>query len=176
MRYKILGRHTGLRISELALGAGMFGTRWGHSADRDESRRLFDGYVEAGGNFLDTSDSYQFGESESLLGEFIKTDRDDLVVATKYTQSADPKGSLSVTGNSRKAMVRSLERSLNRLGTDRIDLYWVHMPDGVTPIDEIVRGLDDLVRAGKVLYVGLSDFAARRASGAGMRAGRRPRG
>src|SRR5258705_11852321 len=136
----------------------MFGTKWGHGADRDESRRVFDGYLEAGGNFLDTSDSYQFGESESLLGEFIKTSRDDLVVATKYTQSTDPKGTLSVTGNSRKAMVRSLEQSLNRLGTDCIDLYWVHMPDGVTPIEEIVRGLDDLVRSGKVLYVGLSNF------------------
>src|SRR5258705_2733116 len=168
MRYKILGRHTGLRISELALGAGMFGTKWGHGADRDESRRLFDGYVEAGGNFLDTSDSYQFGESESLLGEFIKTSRDDLVVAPKYTQSAEPKGSLAVACNSRKAMVRSLEQSLTRLGTDRIDLYWVHMPDGVTPIEEIVRGLDDLVRSGKVLYIGLSDFPAWRISAAAM--------
>src|ERR1700680_2425775 len=129
MRYKILGQHTGLRVSELVLGAGMFGTRWGHGADRDESRRVFDGYVEAGGNFLDTSDSYQFGESESPLREFTKTSRDDLVVATKYTQSADPKGSLSVTGNSRKAMVRSLEQSLNRLGTDLIDLYLGHMRD-----------------------------------------------
>src|SRR5260370_12961841 len=98
----------------------MFGTKWGHGADRDESRRVFDGYVEAGGNFLDTSDSYQFGESESLLGEFIETCRDDLVIATKYTQSTDPKGSLSVTGNSRKATVRSLAQSLIRLRTDRI--------------------------------------------------------
>ena len=168
MRNKILGRHTGLRVSELVLGTGMFGTKWGYGADRDESRRVFDGYVEAGGNFIDTSDSYQFGESESLLGEFIKTTRDDLVIATKYTQSADPKGSPSVTGNSRKAMVRSLEQSLKRLGTDRIDLYWVHMPDGVTPIDEIVRGLDDLVRAGKILYAGLSDFPAWRVSAAAM--------
>jgi aryl-alcohol dehydrogenase-like predicted oxidoreductase len=109
MRYKILGQHTGLRVSELVLGTGMFGTNWGHGADRDESRRMFDGYVEADGNFLDTSDSYQFGKSDSMLDEFI-----------------DPKGSLSVTGNSRKAMVRSLEQSLIRLGTDRIDLYWVH--------------------------------------------------
>jgi aryl-alcohol dehydrogenase-like predicted oxidoreductase len=168
MRYKILGRHTGLRVSELALGTGMFGTKWGHGADRCESRRLFDGYLEAGGNFLDTSDSYQFGESESLLGEFIKASRDDLVVATKYTQSADPQGSPSVTGNSRKAMVRSLEASLNRLGTDRIDFYWVHMPDGVTPIEEIIRGLDNLVRSGKVLYIGLSDFPAWRISAAAM--------
>jgi aryl-alcohol dehydrogenase-like predicted oxidoreductase len=101
-----------------------------------------------------------------LLGDFIKPARDDLVVATKYTQSADPKGSLSVTGNSRKAMVRSLEQSLTRLGTDRADLYWVHIPDGVTPIDEIVRGLDDLVHAGEVIYVGLSDFPAWRPAAA----------
>jgi aryl-alcohol dehydrogenase-like predicted oxidoreductase len=168
MRYKLLGQHTGLRVSELVLGTGMFGTKWGHGADPQESRRIFDSYVEAGGNFLDTSDSYQFGESESLLGEFVRPMRDDLVLATKYTQSADPKGSLSVTGNSRKAMVRSLEQSLHRLRTDRIDLYWVHMPDGVTPIDEIARGLDDLVRAGKVLYGGLSDFPAWRVSAAAV--------
>ena len=87
MRYNILGRHTGLRVSELVLGAGMFGTKWGHGADRDESRRVFDGYVQAGGNFIDTSDSYQFGESEALLGEFIESCRDDLVIATKYNFS-----------------------------------------------------------------------------------------
>jgi aryl-alcohol dehydrogenase-like predicted oxidoreductase len=168
MRYRILGQHTGLRVSELILGAGNFGTRWGHGADPAESRRIFDGFVEAGGNVLDTSDSYQFGESESLLGEFIKPIRDDLVLATKYTQGADPKGSLSVTGNSRKAMVRSLEQSLKRLGTDRIDVYWVHMPDAVTPIDEIARGFDDLVRAGKMLYAGLSDFPAWRVSAAAI--------
>jgi aryl-alcohol dehydrogenase-like predicted oxidoreductase len=168
MRYKVFGQHSGLRVAELFLGAGMFGTGWGHGAEREESRRMFDGYLQAGGNVLDTSDSYQFGESEALLGEFIGPVRDDLIVATKYTQSADPKGSLSVTGNSRKAMVRSLEQSLKRLGTDRVDLYWVHLPDGMTPIDEIVRGLDDLVRAGKVLYVGLSDFPAWRVSAAAM--------
>src|SRR5258708_17234831 len=168
MRYKVFGRHTGLRVSEMILGAGTFGTRWGYGAEPDEARRMFQGYLDAGGNFIDTSDSYQFGQSETLLGEFIPPMRDDLVLATKYTQSADPKGSLSVTGNSRKAMVRSLEESLKRLRTDRVDLYWVHMPDDVTPIDEIVRGLDDLVRAGKVLYVGLSDFPAWRIAGAAM--------
>ncbi|SOE97100.1 Predicted oxidoreductase [Burkholderia sp. D7] len=168
MRYKVLGRHTGLRVSELVLGTGMFGTRWGHGAEAEESRRILNGYIDAGGNFLDISDSYQFGESESLLGSFIKPIRDDLVLATKYTLSADPNGSLSVTGNSRKAMVRSLEQSLKRLGTQHIDLYWVHMPDTVTPIDEIVRGLDDLVRAGKILYIGLSDFPAWRVSAAAM--------
>lgn len=168
MRYRVLGQHTGLRISELVLGTGMFGTSWGYGADGEGSRLIFDGYLEAGGNFVDTSDSYQFGEAESLLGEFIKPVRDHLVLATKFTQSDDPKGSLSVTGNSRKAMVRSLEHSLKRLNTDRIDLYWVHMPDAVTPIDEIVRGLDDLVRAGKILYAGLSDFPAWRVSAAAM--------
>jgi aryl-alcohol dehydrogenase-like predicted oxidoreductase len=168
MRYKILGQHTGLRVSELVLGTGMFGTRWGHGAEPDESRRIFDGYIEAGGNLIDTSDSYQSGQSESLLGEFVGPIRDDVILATKYTQGADPNGGPSVTGNSRKAMVRSLEHSLKRLGTDRIDLYWVHLPDGVTPIDEIMRGLDDLVRAGKVLYAGLSDFPAWRVSAAAM--------
>jgi aryl-alcohol dehydrogenase-like predicted oxidoreductase len=84
MRYKLLGQHTGLRVSELVQGTGMFGTKWGHWADPQESRRIFDGYIEAGGNFLDTSDSYQFGES--LLGEFVKTMHDDLVLATKFTQ------------------------------------------------------------------------------------------
>ena len=168
MRYRVFGRHTGLRISELVLGTGMFGTKWGYGANPDESRLIFDGYLEAGGNFIDTSDSYQFGEAESLIGEFIRPARNDVVLATKFTQSDDPKGSLSVTGNSRKAMVQSLEQSLKRLKTDRIDLYWVHMPDGMTPIEEIVRGLDDLVRAGKVLYAGLSDFPAWRVSAAAM--------
>jgi aryl-alcohol dehydrogenase-like predicted oxidoreductase len=166
MRYKVFGEHTGLRVSELILGTGAFGTRWGYGAEPDEARRMLDGYLEAGGNFIDTADSYQFGESETLLGEFTKSNRDDLVIGTKYTQGADPKGSLSVTGNSRKAMVRSLEESLKRLQTDRVDLYWVHMPDGDTPIDEIARGLDDLARAGKILYAGLSDFPAWRVAGA----------
>src|SRR3984893_15473416 len=103
MRYNILGRHTGLRVSELVLGPGIRGAKGGHSAARAESSGVYDGYVQARGNFIDTSDSYQFGESEALLGEFIESCRDDLVIATKYTQSADPKGSLSVTGNSRKA-------------------------------------------------------------------------
>jgi aryl-alcohol dehydrogenase-like predicted oxidoreductase len=168
MRYKLFGERSGLRVSELILGAGTFGTQWGYGAEPDEARRMFDGYLAAGGNVIDTSDSYPFGQSETLLGEFIGSVRDELVLATKYTQSADPKGSLAVTGNSRKAMARSLEESLKRLRTDRVDLYWVHLPDGVTPIDEIVRGMDDLVRAGKVLYVGLSDFPAWRVAGAAM--------
>ncbi|RKG84385.1 aldo/keto reductase [Corallococcus terminator] len=164
MRYRLFGNHTGLRVSELVLGAGAFGTRWGHGADPQESRRIFDGYVEAGGNFIDTADGYQFGESETLLGGFLAPNRDDFVLATKYTRGAAPGGGLSATGNSRKVMVRSLEESLQRLKTDHVDLYWVHMPDGMTPMEEILRGLDDLVRAGKVLYIGLSDFQAWRVS------------
>lgn len=160
MRYQVFGRHTGLRVSELVLGAGNFGTRWGHGATPDVGRRIVDRYAEAGGNFIDTSDSYQFGESEELLGEYLQGRRDDFVLATKFTQSPTPKGGILVTGNSRKAMSISVEASLERLKTDHIDLYWVHFPDGVTPAEEIVRGFDDLVRSGKVLYAGLSDFPA----------------
>jgi aryl-alcohol dehydrogenase-like predicted oxidoreductase len=160
MRYKIFGRQTGLRVSELALGGGNFGTAWGHGAEPDEARRIFERYAEAGGNFIDTSDAYQFGQSETLLGDFLAADRDSFVLATKYSLGAAPQGGVSGTGNSRKNMVRSLEASLKRLKTDRIDLYWVHVADGVTPIEEIVRAFDDLVRAGKILYAGLSDFPA----------------
>jgi aryl-alcohol dehydrogenase-like predicted oxidoreductase len=160
MRYRIFGRHTGLRVSELALGAGNFGTGWGHGAEPGEARRMFDRYAEAGGNFVDTSDSYQFGQSETLLGDLLAADREHFVLATKYTFGASREGGIARVGNTRKMMVRSVEASLRRLKTDRIDLYWVHMPDGVTPVEEIMRGFDELVRAGKILYAGLSDFPA----------------
>jgi aryl-alcohol dehydrogenase-like predicted oxidoreductase len=160
MRYKIFGQRTGLRVSELVLGTGMFGTKWGYGADPAEARRIFDGYAEAGGNFLDCADNYQFGEAESLLAEFVASNRDDFVIATKYTLGAAPAGGISDTGNSRKNMLRSVEASLRRLKSDHIDLYWVHLPDGMTPVEEIVRGLDDLVSAGKIIYAGLSDFPA----------------
>jgi len=168
MRYKIFGRRTGLRVSELALGTGNFGTRWGHGAERDEAKKVFDGYVEAGGNFIDTADSYQFGQSEELVGEFIAADRDYFVVASKYTLGTTDKDGVSRTGNSRKNMVRSVEGSLKRLKTDRIDLYWAHFADGVTPMEEIVRAFDDLVRSGKILYAGLSNFPAWRISRADL--------
>jgi aryl-alcohol dehydrogenase-like predicted oxidoreductase len=164
MRYKIFGRRTGLRVSELALGAGNFGTRWGHGAELNEAKKVFDAYVEAGGNFIDTADSYQFGESEEMVGDFIAADRDHFVVTTKYTLGTDDSYGISRTGNSRKNMVRSVEGSLKRLKTDHIDLYWAHFADGVTPMEEIVRGFDDLVRAGKILYAGLSNFPAWRIS------------
>lgn len=159
MRYRIFG-NTGLRVSSLALGTGNFGKGWGYGADVDEARGIYEGYREAGGNFIDTADQYQFGQSESFLGEFIATERDELVLATKFSLGDSPNAGVLRCGNSRKAMLSSVEASLRRLKTDRIDLLWVHMPDGVTPIDEIARGLEDLVRSGKVLYSGLSDFPA----------------
>jgi aryl-alcohol dehydrogenase-like predicted oxidoreductase len=156
MRYEIFGRRTGLRVSELALGAANFGTRWGYGAERQDAKRVFDAYVEAGGNFIDTADSYQFGESEELVGEFIAADRDYFVVATKYTL-----GTTATDGI-------SLEASLERLKTDRIDLYWAHFADGMTPMEEIIRAFDDLTRAGKIHYAGLSNFPAWRVSRADL--------
>jgi aryl-alcohol dehydrogenase-like predicted oxidoreductase len=164
MRYKLFGKHTGLRVSELVLGTGSFGTRWGHGSEPDEAKRMLDAYADAGGNFIDTADSYQFGESEEILGRLLVGRRNEFVLATKFSQSAQANAGLLVTGNSRKAMVSSLEASLKRLNTDHVDLYWVHYADGVTPMEEIVRGFDDLVRAGKILYAGLSDFPAWRVS------------
>jgi aryl-alcohol dehydrogenase-like predicted oxidoreductase len=155
MRYKLLGR-SGLRVSELALGTMTFGDAWGWGAPRDESRRIFDAFLEGGGNFVDTACNYTDGQSEELLGEFLRSGRDRVVLATKYTltsQRDDP----NAGGNSRKSMVRTLEQSLRRLETDYVDLLWLHMWDGMTPIEEVVRALDDLVAAGKVLYVGISD-------------------
>jgi aryl-alcohol dehydrogenase-like predicted oxidoreductase len=158
MRYKLLGR-SGLRVSELALGTMTFGTEWGWGASKDESWRIFDAYVAAGGNFIDTANRYTEGTSERFVGEFIAVDRERFVVATKYTlfnRRDDP----SASGNSRKNMVQSLEASLKRLGTDYVDLFWVHAWDFTTPVEEVMRGLDDLVAAGKVLYVGISDTPA----------------
>lgn len=160
MRYRIFGRRAGLRVSELALGAGNFGTRWGHGAERAEATKVFDAYVEAGGNFIDTADSYQFGESEEMVGEFIAAERDNFVVATKYTLGVNDTYGISRTGNNRKNMVSSVEGSLRRMKTDRIDLYWAHFADAVTPMEEILRAFDDLTRAGKILYAGLSNFPA----------------
>ncbi|WP_296172378.1 aldo/keto reductase [uncultured Brevundimonas sp.] len=151
---------TGLRVSQLALGTGNFGTGWGHGADAATSTAIFNAYAEAGGNFIDTADIYQFGQSETLLGELLNGRRENFVLATKYTNGAAPNADRLVTGNSRKAMVASVEASLKRLKTDRIDIYWTHHADGVTGSEEIVRGFEDLARAGKILYAGLSNFPA----------------
>ncbi len=160
MRYRIFGQRTGLKVSELVLGTGMFGTAFGYGAPPGQVRDILQGFVDAGGNFIDTADNYQLGEAESLIGEFIASRRDDLIIASKYSRGASLKPSLASLGNNRKAMVQSVEASLRRLKTDRIDLYFVHMDDGVTPMEEIARGLDDLARAGKIVYAGLSNFPA----------------
>ena len=158
MRYKLLGR-SGLRVSELCLGTMTFGEEWGWGASREESREMFDAFVEAGGNFFDTADVYTNGTSEEFLGEFIASERERFVVATKYTLS-NPGNDPNAAGNQRKNMVQSLEASLRRLKVDYIDLYWLHIWDFMTPVEEVMRAFDDMVRAGKVLYVGISDAPA----------------
>ena len=170
MHYTTFGRRTGLRVSQLALGTGNFGTGWGYGSEREEAKSVFDGYVAAGGNFIDTADTYQVGQSEQMVGDFIAVERDHFVLASKYTLGGQPNAGLSRTGNSRKAMIQSVEASLKRLHTDRIDLYWAHFSDGVTPMDEIMRAFDDLVRSGKILYAGLSNFPAWRVARADMMA------
>ena len=136
-----------------------FGTEWHWGADKDSSRKIFDAYVDAGGNFFDTANRYTAGTSEKYLGEFIAHDRESFVVATKYTLYTRT-GAPNFSGNHRKNMMQAIEASLKRLGTDYVDLYWVHAWDGTTPVEEILRGLDDLVRQGKVLYTGISDTPA----------------
>ncbi len=158
MRYRLLG-NSGLRVSEAALGTMTFGEDWGWGAAKDEARKVYDAFREAGGNFIDTANVYTNGTSESFLGEFMKDDRQSVVLATKYTNAA-PGTDPNAAGNHRKSMVQAVEASLKRLKTDYIDLYWVHIWDQITPVEEVMRGLDDLVRQGKVLYVGISDAPA----------------
>ena len=158
MKYRLLG-NSGLRVSEAALGTMTFGDDWGWGAAKDEARRVYDAFREAGGNFIDTANVYTNGTSESFLGDFIKDDRQSVVLATKYTNAA-PGTDPNAAGNQRKNMMQAVEASLKRLHTDYIDLYWVHIWDQITPVEEVMRGLDDLVRAGKVLYVGISDAPA----------------
>src|SRR5258706_2059554 len=158
MKYRLLG-NSGLRVSEAALGTMTFGDDWGWGAAKDESRKVYDAFRQAGGNFIDTANCYTSGTSESFLGEFMKDHRQSVVLATKYTMSA-PGTDPNAAGNQRKSMMQAVEASLKRLQTDYIDLYWVHMWDQITPVEEVMRGLDDLVRAGKVLYTGISDAPA----------------
>jgi aryl-alcohol dehydrogenase-like predicted oxidoreductase len=159
MRYRFFGK-SGLRVSELSLGTGNFGTGWGHGANAPEARAMYDTYREAGGNFIDTASNYQSGEAEEYLSDMISADREDIVLATKYTMGSSANSGLQFTGNSRKAMIQSLEQSLRRLGTDRVDVLWAHVADESTPIEEILRAFDDLTRAGKIMYAGLSSFPA----------------
>ncbi|WP_330316370.1 aldo/keto reductase [Streptomyces platensis] len=158
MRYTLFGR-TGLRVSELSLGAMTMGEDGGRSGAKDTSGRILDAYADAGGNFIDTANNYTGGASERILGELLEGRRDRFVLASKYT-CATHKGDVNAAGNHRKNLVRSVEASLDRLRTDQLDVLWVHARDNFTPVEEVMRALDDLVRSGKVLYIGVSDWPA----------------
>lgn len=158
MQYKLLGKSR-LRVSELCLGTMTFGEDWGWGSSQEESKKIYDAFREVGGNFIDTANIYTNGTSEKFLGEFIASERDAVVLATKYTNGlgdGNPNGS----DNQRKSMVQSVEASLKRLNTDYIDILWLHTWDFMTPAEEVMRAFDDLVRVGKILYIGISDAPA----------------
>ena len=152
MQYRLLGS-SGLRVSELCLGAMTFGTEWGWGGDKTTSRAIFDAYVAAGGNFIDTANIYTNGTSEQYVGEFEAAERERFVVATKFSLTMG-------AGNHRTNIVQSVEASLRRLNLDYIELYWLHAWDFTARPDEVLRALDDLVRQGKVLYLGVSNTPA----------------
>jgi len=158
MRYTLLGQ-SGLRVSELALGTMTFGTDWGWGASESESAKQFELFAEAGGTLIDTANRYTNGSAETILGDLLATDRDHFVVGTKYSLNTRD-GDLNAGGNHRKNLVQALEASLRRLRTDRVDLLWLHAWDYLTPPEEVMRALDDQVRLGKVLYLGISDTPA----------------
>jgi len=158
MRYKLLG-NSGLRVSEICLGTITFGSELNWGASRQESKKIYEVFREAGGNFIDTANVYTHGASEKLLGDFIASEREQIVISTKYTGSIgtnNPNGG----GNHRKNMIQSVEASLKRLNTDYTDLLLLHAWDFMTPVEEVMRALDDLVRAGKILYIGISNAPA----------------
>ena len=158
MNYTLLGK-SGLKVSELCLGTMGFGTEWGWGADKETCFKILDAYTHAGGNFIDTANRYTEGSSERIIGEYVQNNRDHFVLATKYTLH-DNQTNVNASGNNRKNMKRSVEDSLKRLNTDFIDVLYLHIWDNLTPIDEVMRGLDDLVRMGKVNYVAISDTPA----------------
>ena len=157
--YTTLGR-SGLRVSPLALGTMTFGNdRWG--SDDAEAKRIFDRYVEQGGNFLDVADGYADGSSEAVLGRFVaeKNLHERLVIATKFSFNTQ-EGNPNAGGNGRKNIYRALEGSLRRLQMDYVDMYWMHLWDTMTPVEEVVETLANLVREGKIRYYGFSDVPA----------------
>jgi aryl-alcohol dehydrogenase-like predicted oxidoreductase len=158
MNYKQLGK-SGLKVSELCLGTMGFGKEWKWGADKETSFKIMEAFANAGGNFIDTANRYTEGSSEKFIGEYIKPNRDHFVIATKYSLH-DNLTNVNASGNNRKNMMRSVEESLKRLQTDFIDVLYLHIWDHLTPIDEVMRGLDDLVRMGKVNYVAISDTPA----------------
>ena len=158
MNYRLFG-NSGLRVSEISLGTMTFGEDWGWGSSKEDSRKIYDAYREAGGNFIDTANMYTNGTSEVFVGDFIHDRRESVVLATKYGNAGagtDP----NAAGNHRKSMMQAVEASLKRLKTDYIDLYWMHIWDQLTPVEEVMRAFDDLVSQGKVLYVGVSDAPA----------------
>ncbi|CAG5080752.1 aldo/keto reductase [Parvicella tangerina] len=157
MNYKLLGR-TGIRVSELCLGTMTFGTDWGWGSEKEEAKKIYDEFLKRGGNFFDTANIYTKGTAEKYLGEFIGTDREEMVIATKYSLSEAGEGNQA--GNHRKNMMQSVEASLKRLNTDYIDLYYVHAWDYTVHPEELMRNLEYLVASGKVLSIGLSDTPA----------------
>ena len=169
MRYQTFGRLTGLRVSEYVLGTANFATS-DVGAGPEGSRQIFEAFVGAGGTTFDTSNIYQDGQAETVLGGLLGARRDDFVVITKYSGTRQARPRPGTTGNSRKIMVRSLEASLRRLNTDYVDVFMPHFPDGTTPIEEILAGFGDLIRSGKILHGGLSNFPAWRVAGAALRA------
>ncbi len=158
MRQVLLGP-SGLRVSELCLGTMTFGTEWAMGADYELSKAVFDTFADAGGTFVDTANRYHNGISEQWTGEFIHSDRDHFVLATKYTLS-DREADVQFSGNHRKNMMRSVHASLKRMNTEFIDLLWLHAWDFTTPVEEVMRGLDDLISRGMVHYIGISDTPA----------------
>ena len=159
--YVTMGK-SGLRVSPFCLGAMTFGEEWGWGSSVAESEAIIARYIERGGNFIDTANAYTKGHSERILGDFVGRDRSRrtrLVIATKFFANLRP-GDPNGGGASRKSMMSACEDSLRRLQTDYIDLYWMHCWDKFTPIEETMRALDDLVRAGKIRYIGFSDTPA----------------
>ncbi|WP_157219206.1 aldo/keto reductase [Flavisphingomonas formosensis] len=159
--YVTLGR-SGLKISRFGLGAMTFGTEWGFGSDAGEASTILDAYVDLGGNFVDTANIYTKGSSETIIGDWLAAEpgrRDRIVLATKFGGNMLP-GNPNGGGTSRRAIHAACNASLTRLRTDHIDLYWQHWDDPFTPIEETMAALDDLVRAGKVRYIGFSDTPA----------------
>jgi aryl-alcohol dehydrogenase-like predicted oxidoreductase len=160
MEHFTFGRRNGLRVSQLSLGTGNFGTGWGYGADLDTAAAIFNRFAEAGGTFIDTAASYQGGESEQMLATLLAGRRDEFTLATKFAIGGPDGSGVLQTGAGRRSVFRAVEGSLRRLGTDYIDLFWVHFPDAITPVEETIGALDDLARAGKILYTGFSNFPA----------------
>jgi aryl-alcohol dehydrogenase-like predicted oxidoreductase len=158
LKYCLLGR-SGLRVARFALGTMTFGLQDEWGTDAAESSRIYEAYREAGGNYIDTANQYAGGASEEIIGRLVAGHRDEVVIASKYTNSAPGRGA-NAGGNQRKNMMESVERTLRRLGTDHLDLYIAHAWDHFTPVEEVMRAFDDLVRAGKVLYIGVSNTPA----------------